>query len=132
MLINKESSSQTLMREGTDLDNFASSVRLNRFVEKLGIDQENFETFLANLEEYCFKKNMEINEFIKSVDDSCSISKRMRVPVKDLPHKLQQMLNEANLLAEEVKRKKPGKFEKLMESYMRKKRRIQQNGQQGF
>lgn len=121
-----------LRREGTDLDNFASSVRLNRFVEKLGIDQENFETLLANLEEYCFKKNMEINEFIKSVDDSCSISKRMQVPVKDLPQKLQQMFNEASLLAKEVKRTKPGKFEKLMDSYMRRMSRIQQNGQQGF
>jgi hypothetical protein len=119
-----------LMREGTDLDNFASSVRLNRFVEKHRIDQGNFETFLPNLEEYCFKKNMEINDFIKSVDDICSMSNRMQVPVKDLPHKLQQMLNEANLLAEEVKRKH--KSWPVMDAIMRMMERNQQNGQQGF
>ena len=94
-----------LMREGTDLDHFASSVRLNRFAEKLDVDQENFERFLVNLEVHCFKKNKEINDFIKSVNDICSMSNRMQVPVEDLPHKLQQMVNEANLLAEEVKQK---------------------------
>ena len=48
---------------------------------------------------------MEINDFIKSVNDICSMSNGMQMPVKDLPHKLQQMLNEVNLLAEDVKRK---------------------------
>lgn len=119
-----------LMREGTDLDSFASSVRLNRFAEKLGADQENFETFLTNLEEYCFKKNMNINDFIKSVDDLCSISERMQVPLKDLPHKLQQMLNEANLPAEEVKRK--NKSWPVMEAIMRRMEHYQQNRQEGF
>jgi hypothetical protein len=119
-----------LMREGTDLDHFASSVRLNRFAEKLDVDQENFERFLANLEVYCFKKNMEINDFIKSVDDICSMSNRMQVPVKDLPHKLQQMLNEANLLAEEVKRK--DKSWPAMDACLRRLRRRQQYAQLGF
>ena len=73
---------------------------------------------------------MEINDFIKSVNDVCSMSNRMQVPVKDLPHKLQQMLNEANLLAEEVKRK--DKSWPAMDSILRRLRRSQQYAQQGF
>ena len=106
------------MREGTDLDHFASSVRLNRFAEKLDLDQENFE------------ENMEVNDFIKSVDDICSLSKRLQVPVKGLPHKLQEMLNEANLLAEEVRRK--DKSWPKMDAIIRRMERNKQKRQQGF
>ena len=60
----------------------------------------------------------------------CSMSNAMQVPVKDLPHKLQQMLNEANLLAEEVKRK--DKSWPAMESILRRVRRREQYAQQGF
>jgi hypothetical protein len=112
-----------LRREGTDLDNFASSLRLNRFAEKFGIDQENFETFLPHLEEYCFKENMQVKDFIKIVDDICTLSKRMQVPVKDLLHKLQQMLDE-------IKRK--DKSWPKMDSIIRRMKRNQRYAQQGF
>jgi hypothetical protein len=112
-----------LRREGTDLNNFGSSVRLNKFAEKFGIDQENFETFLPNLEEYCFKENMQVKDFIKIVDDICSLSKRMQVPVKDLLHKLQQMLDE-------IKRK--DKSWPKMDAIIRRMKRNQQYAQQGF
>lgn len=112
-----------LRREGTDLDNFASSVRLNRFVEKLGIDQENFETFLPNLEEYCFKENMQVKDFIKIVDDICTLSKRMQVPVKELHNKLQQTLDE-------IKRK--DKSWPKMDAMIRRMERKQRYAQQGF
>ena len=95
------------MREGTDLNLFASSIRLKRFTERLGIDEEQLESFLVNVQEHCFKKNKETNDFIKSVNDACSMSNRLQVTVEELPHKLQQMVNELNLLEKDIKRKKP-------------------------
>jgi hypothetical protein len=112
-----------LRREGTGLDNFASSVRLNRFAEKFGIDEENFETFLPNLEEYCFKENMQVKDFIKIVDDICTLSKGMQVPVKDLLNKLQQMLDE-------IKRK--DKSWPKMDAMIRRMERNQRYAQRGF
>jgi hypothetical protein len=95
-----------LMREGTDLNLFASSIRLKRFLERLGIDEEQVESFLVNIQEHCFKKNKEANDFIKSVNDACSMSNKMQVRVEELPHKVQQMANELNLLEKDIKRKK--------------------------
>ena len=94
------------MRKGIDLNLFASSIRLNRFTERLGIDEEQLESFLVNVQEHCFKKNKETNDFIKSVNDACSISNRMQVTVEELPYKLQQMVNELNLLEKDIKQKK--------------------------
>jgi hypothetical protein len=36
-----------LMREGTDLNLFASSIRLKKFTERLGIDEERLDSFLV-------------------------------------------------------------------------------------
>ena len=83
-----------LMREGTDLNLFASSIRLKRFTERLGIDEKRLESFLVNVQEHCFKTNKETNDFIKSVNDACRVSNRMETSIEDLPEKLQHMKNE--------------------------------------
>jgi signal transduction protein with GAF and PtsI domain len=95
-----------LMREGTDLNLFASSIRLKKFTERLGIDEERLESFLVNVQEHCFKKNKETNDFIKSVNDACRVSNRMETSIEDLPEKLQDMKNELNLLEKDIKQKK--------------------------
>lgn len=109
-----------LMKERTDLSFIASSIRLGRFTEILGIKDVQLESLLANVEEHCFKQNRKINDFIKSVNDVCSVSNRMQVTVEDLPHKLQQMVNKANLVAseKEIKRKKADKGWAVMDSYI--------------
>lgn len=102
------------MREGTDLSLFASSISLKRYTEKLGVNEEQIESLLVNVEEHCFKKRIETKEFIKIANDAgCNMSNRMQVSVEDLPHQLQQMVNESNLLAEEIERKKADKARAL-------------------
>lgn len=95
-----------LMREGTDLNLFASSIRLKRLTERLGIDEEQLESFMVNVQEHCFKKNKEANDFIKSVNDACSMTNKLQVTVEELPNKQQQMANELNLIEKDIKTKK--------------------------
>jgi predicted RNase H-like nuclease (RuvC/YqgF family) len=95
-----------LMREGTDLNLFASSIRLKRFLERLGIDEERLDSFLVNVQEHCFKKDKETNDFIKSVNDACRVSNRMETSIEDLPEKLQDMKNELDLLEKDIKQKR--------------------------
>jgi hypothetical protein len=95
-----------LMREGTDLNLFASSIRLKRLTERLGIDEEQLESFMVNFQEHCFKKNKEANDFIKSVNDACSMTNKLQVTVEELPNKQQQMANELNLIEKDIKTKK--------------------------
>lgn len=111
-----------LMREGTDLSFIASSIRLKRFTERRGIKDVQLESLLVNVEEHCFKQNRNMNDFIKSVNDVCSMSNRMQVTVEELPHKLQQMVNEANQLAKEIKRKKADKSWAWMDSYIKRRK----------
>ena len=74
-----------LMRKGIDLNIFAYSIRLNRFTERLGIEEEQLESFLVNVQEHCFKKNKEANDFKKSVNDACRMTNKMQVTVEELP-----------------------------------------------
>ena len=94
------------MREGTDLNLFASSIRLKRLTERLGMDEEQLESFMVNFQEHCFKKNKEANDFIKSVNDACSMTNKLQVTVEELPNKQQQMANELNLIEKDIKTKK--------------------------
>jgi hypothetical protein len=116
-----------LTREGTDLSLFASSIRHKRFTENLGIDEEQIESFLVNVQEHCFKKNKEVNDFIRSVNDACSMSNKMQVRVEELPHKVQQMANELNLLEKDIKRKKTERTLMLM-SYNMTERQLEELG----
>lgn len=104
-----------LMREGTDLNLYASSIRLKRFLERLEIDEERLDPFLVNVQEHCFKKNKETNDFIKSVNDACRVSNRMETSIEDLPEKLQEMKNDLYLLEKDIKQKKAEKAQVLMD-----------------
>ena len=43
-----------LKREGVDVDTFASSIRLQRKLEKNGLNEEQIESFMENIDVYCF------------------------------------------------------------------------------
>jgi hypothetical protein len=119
-----------LRREGTELSVFASSIRLKRFTENLGIDEEQIESFLVNVQEHCFKKNKEVNDFIRSVNDACSMSNKMQVTVEESPYKQQQMVNELNQLEKEIKRKKTERTLMLM-NYNMTERQLEELGKNG-
>jgi hypothetical protein len=120
-----------LMREGTDLNLFASSIRLKRFLERLGIDEERLDSFLVNVEEHCFKKNKETNDFIKSVNDACRVSNRMETSIEDLPEKLQDMKNDLNLLEKDIKQKKAERTLMLL-NYRITERQLEEYGKTGL
>ena len=119
------------MREGTDLNLFASSIRLKKFTERLGIDEERLDSFLVNAQEHCFKKDKETNDFIKSVNDACRVSNRMETSIEDLPGKLQDMKNELNLLEKDIKRKKAERTLMLL-NYRMTERQLEEYGKTGL
>lgn len=120
-----------LMKEGTELSLFASSIRLKRFTERLGIDEERLESFLVNVQEHCFKKNKEANDFIKSVNDSCRISNSLETSIEELPQKLQDMINEVNLLEKDIKRKKAERTLMLL-NYRMTESQLEEYGKSGL
>ena len=120
-----------LMRKGIDLNLFASSIRLNRFTERLGIDEERLETFLVNVQEHCFKKNKETNDFIKGVNDACRVSNSLETSIEELPQKLQDMVNDLNLLEKDIKQKKAERTLMLL-NYRMTERQLEEYSKMGF
>lgn len=120
-----------LMRKGIDLNLFASSIRLNRFTERLGIDEERLESFLVNVQEHCFKKNKETNDFIKGVNDACRVSNSLETSIEELPQKLQDMVNDLNLLEKDIKQKKAERTLMLL-NYRMTERQLEEYSKTGL
>jgi hypothetical protein len=83
--------------------------------------KKQLESFLVNVQEHCFKKNKETNDFIKSVNEACDMANKMQVSVKDLPYKIQQMVNESSRLTREIRRNKLEKTMSLIDSNLTQK-----------
>jgi len=47
-----------LKREGADVNTFASSIRLQRKLEQEGLNEEQIESFVENIDIHCFKHGL--------------------------------------------------------------------------
>ena len=47
-----------LKREGADVNTFASSIRLQRKLEQQGLNEEQIESFVENIDIHCFKHGL--------------------------------------------------------------------------
>jgi hypothetical protein len=50
-----------LKREGTDVNTFASSIRLQRKLEQKWLNEEQIESFVENIDIHCFKHGRCLN-----------------------------------------------------------------------
>ena len=77
-----------LKREGVDVNTFASSIRLQRKLEQKGLNQEQIESFVENMDIHCFKSDLKAEEFISIINKICIISDNLGIPVDDMPEYL--------------------------------------------
>lgn len=91
---------------GLNTDQLGSSTRLNKRLEKLHLSRDQIESFLDELDEYCFKRGVEAEEFIRNVVDVCSLSRKTRTPVEELPSRIKDMKEEISSLNMEIISKK--------------------------
>jgi hypothetical protein len=52
-----------LKREGTDVNTFASSIRLQRKLEQKWLNEEQIESFVENIDIHCFKHGLILSIF---------------------------------------------------------------------
>jgi hypothetical protein len=53
------------------------------------------EIFWDKIDEHCFKRGIEPEEFIKKVDDVCKLASKIKVPVEELPSHIVHNLDSA-------------------------------------
>lgn len=73
-----------IKKEGQNLDQLGSAIRLANRLDKLHLNPEQIESFLDKIDEHCFKKGTETAVFIKNVADVCSLSSKTRIPVAEM------------------------------------------------
>ena len=79
-----------LKREGADVNTFASSIRLQRKLEQKGLNEEQVESFVENIDIHCFKHGLKPEQFIDILNKVCTISDNLGIPVHEMPEYTRQ------------------------------------------
>jgi hypothetical protein len=74
-----------LKREGMSIDDFAESIRLKRFLDEMGLNEEKIEDFARQLDIHCFKRSLTPDKFMDLVANIFSLSDKLGIPVEELP-----------------------------------------------
>jgi hypothetical protein len=53
-----------LKKENLDINDFASSVRLKKILNRLGLTEEKLELLIEQVNTYCFKHEVDVKEFV--------------------------------------------------------------------
>jgi hypothetical protein len=98
-------------KQGYHIDQLEPAIRLNKHLGKLHLSQDQIESFLDELDEYYFKRGVEAEEFIRNVVDVCSLSRKTRTPVEELPSRIKDMKEEISssnmeIISKKVEREK--------------------------
>jgi hypothetical protein len=77
-----------LRREGLSIDDFAQSIHLKQFLNKIGLNDEQLEDFIRPLEVHCFKRGLTPEKFMNLVQKISSLSDNLGIPVEVLPERI--------------------------------------------
>jgi hypothetical protein len=88
----------SLKKQGISLSEIACSVRLNNYIEKLGANQDQIESFIANL-----ANSPEPEKLIDVANQVAHLSRSESIPLEDLEGHVKQKEEEKQRLEEEIK-----------------------------
>jgi hypothetical protein len=74
-----------LKEENLDVNHFASSVRLKKILDGLGLTEENVELLIEQVNTHCFKHGMSEKEFVSKIDEICNMLDNVEFSLNDLP-----------------------------------------------
>jgi hypothetical protein len=74
-----------LKKENLDINHFASSVRLKKILDRLGLAEENVELLIEQVNTYCFKHEIPEKEFVSKIDEICGMLDSVDFSLNDLP-----------------------------------------------
>ena len=103
-----------LKNQGINIESFGSLVRLReRMLNQIeGIDHldqatadEKIESLIVNLEVFCFKQNLSINEFVNLVHNISWTAEILGVPLEKLPGHIKQLENDLHVLTKQIEQK---------------------------
>ena len=88
-------------KEGFGLSDIASSIRLNNYIQKLGANQDQIESFIANL-----ANSPEPEKLIDVANQVAHLSRSESIPLEELEDHVKQKEEEKQRLEEEIKQRR--------------------------
>ena len=88
-------------KEGFGLSDFASSIRLSNYIQKLGANQDQIETFIADL-----VNSPEPEKLINVANQVAQLSRSESIPLENLESHVKHKEEEKRMLEEEIKQRR--------------------------
>ena len=92
-----------LRREGLSIDDFAQSIHLKQFLNKLGLNDEQLEDFVRPLEVHCFKRGLTPEKFMNLVEKLSCLSDNLGIPVEELPKRINGLKRSVDDISFEIR-----------------------------
>src|SRR5215212_1194329 len=73
-----------------DLSIFASSIRLQKRLDETGLNEDQIESLIENINIHCFKHGLTIEEFVNIINKIVAFSQKLGMPVDQLPNHIIQ------------------------------------------
>ena len=83
-----------IKNEGMDLNFVSSSIMLKRELEVNGLNEEQIESLIEKIQVHCFKRGLDVGEFINRIFKISNISNNLDVPIDGLPEYVSQKKEE--------------------------------------
>ncbi len=99
----------------TYLSILASSIRIKNKLDEMGLNENQAESFIENINIYCFKHGLTAEEFLTIVNNICSLSENLGMPVGQLPNYIMQQQLEVEQAKGETEDAKLKKFQALQD-----------------
>jgi hypothetical protein len=91
-----------LKKEELDLDVFGSSIRLKKKMDEMGINEDQIETLIENVNIHCFKRGLSAEKFVNTINKVSALSDRLEMPLDQLPNYITQQELELVKLRDET------------------------------
>jgi hypothetical protein len=92
-----------LKKYGLDLSVFAHSIRLKNKLDEMGLNEDQVETLIENINIHCFKHGLTGEEFLNIVNNVCALLDNLEMPLDELPNHIIQQELELEKMERETK-----------------------------
>ena len=73
-----------LKKEGLDVNHFASTVRLKKFLDRIELPEEELESLLEEINILCFKQGIDEKQFVARIDEIFQMVFELEIPIADV------------------------------------------------
>jgi hypothetical protein len=94
--------SVVLKREGVDVNSFASSIRLQRKLEQKGLNEEQIESFVENMDVHCFQRDLKPEEFVNTINKISLLSDNLGIPIDEISQYISQEQERLKEIRQEI------------------------------